>query len=386
MTQRRLLFSLRIFVLLAGLTALSLIRGVDRPPSAEAAGAELGSLSASCASGANVTFNWTPVIGAWGQWLDLSILNNGFAPDTFIGHGPLPPDTGSAMWPGLAPGVRHYWRVNSLTEAGWVTSATGSFIPCGSAPALINAFVSCVDTVSADVTVRWAPAVGIGGAQWVDIGTDAEFGHLGFTGTGPLADGVASYTFRMQADLTYYYRINAFGGDGLWHTSDVGTIRPRCGLTTALYGSSDRLVYNRLGINATVNVRDVLKDGALGNPAGAYDVVRYNFSYFGFNGYPGQGGTTLIAGHIDFYSVGAAVFYPLRSAQVGDLIQYERGDGVVVAYVVQWIADVPPSYDWGSLASSRQDAIALITCIGTFDRTIRQYDLRRIVYAVPAGI
>jgi hypothetical protein len=51
-----------------------------------------------------------------------------------------------------------------------------------------------------------------------------------------------------------------------------------------------------------------------------------------------------------------------------------------------WVADVPPSYDWGSLASARQDALALVTCNGTFDFSVRAYDMRRIVFAVPAAI
>ena len=100
------------------------------------AGASLVNTQWGCANGyARVTFSWAPSSGVV-QWLDISLHNNGFAAGTFIGAGPMGLHQTSLTWDGISPGVVHYWRVNTLTAAGWVPSATGQFVPCGSTAAL----------------------------------------------------------------------------------------------------------------------------------------------------------------------------------------------------------------------------------------------------------
>ena len=76
--------------------------------------------------GVNATFNWK-ANAAGSQWLDLSIFNNGFAPGTFVGAGPVGSGGTSFTWYGLARGATHFWRVNTLTAGGWSSSNTGSF-------------------------------------------------------------------------------------------------------------------------------------------------------------------------------------------------------------------------------------------------------------------
>lgn len=73
-----------------------------------------------------VTFKWS-ANSAGPQWLDLSMQNNGFAPGTFVGAGPVGSGQGTYTWQGLAKGGTHFWRVNTLTTAGWRSSDTGSF-------------------------------------------------------------------------------------------------------------------------------------------------------------------------------------------------------------------------------------------------------------------
>ena len=82
-----------------------------------------------------VTFKWA-ANSAGSQWLDLSMQNNGFAPGTFVGAGPVPSGQGSFTWPGLAKGGTHYWRVNTLTATGWRSSDTGAFTTLSCVPPL----------------------------------------------------------------------------------------------------------------------------------------------------------------------------------------------------------------------------------------------------------
>jgi hypothetical protein len=86
-------------------------------------------------SGVSATFNWTA--GAAGaQYLDLSIWNNGFAPGSFVGAGPVASGGTSFTWHGLSRGATHYWRINTLTGSGWSSSNTGSFTTLACTPAL----------------------------------------------------------------------------------------------------------------------------------------------------------------------------------------------------------------------------------------------------------
>ncbi len=152
----------------------------------------------------------------------------------------------------------------------------------------------------------------------------------------------------------------------------------------SIRGSGDRVVLSRLGIDAVINYRTVGPDGVMGNPVGAYDAVWYDFSYFpGLGGYPGGGGDSVIAGHVDYYGVGPAVFFQLRNVVEGDVIDYYRGDGQLVRYSVSWISDVSPQDNWGSLVSSgRSDVLTLVTSNGSFDYNVGAYSHRRVVRAV----
>lgn len=90
-----------------------------------------------CDSSGNVTVMFKWQANAPGQqWLDLSTMNNGFAPGTFVGAGPVASGSGTYTWSGIAKGLTHYWRVNALTPAGWSSSNTGSFTSLSCLPPL----------------------------------------------------------------------------------------------------------------------------------------------------------------------------------------------------------------------------------------------------------
>lgn len=147
-------------------------------------------------------------------------------------------------------------------------------------------------------------------------------------------------------------------------------------------GSSDRLVIQRLGISAPVNYRTVEADGVLGNPVAAWDVVWYDFSSLpGLGGYPGGVGNAVYAGHVDYRTVGPAVFWNLKNIAEGDIIEIYANGGVY-RYVVEWFADYTPGDNWNAIvATGTGEVVTLITCIGTFDYERREYSNRRVVRA-----
>jgi sortase (surface protein transpeptidase) len=141
-----------------------------------------------------------------------------------------------------------------------------------------------------------------------------------------------------------------------------------------------------LGIAARVNVRKVAPDGAMLNSEGKDDVVRYDFSNFpGIGGYAGDGGTTVLAGHLDYRPYYHAVFYDLTKARAGDVIEYRRADGRVKRFVVSWVGSIPFDQSLNEyLVSTNPESMVLMTCSGSFNEAAGGYDQRAIVYAVAA--
>jgi LPXTG-site transpeptidase (sortase) family protein len=146
----------------------------------------------------------------------------------------------------------------------------------------------------------------------------------------------------------------------------------------------DRLVVSRLGIDAPVHISRVPANGQMGDPDGPYDVIWYDFSNFaGFGGYPGRGGNAVFAGHVDYHPNIQAVFWTLRSARAGDVIDYYTESGQHLQYTVEWTKNTGPNDDFATFVSQNgQDMITLITCDGVFNSVTRHYDQRSVVRAV----
>lgn len=169
----------------------------------------------------------------------------------------------------------------------------------------------------------------------------------------------------------------------------------------AKYGDPPDARYGRmripsLHVDAPIGARAVGKDGQLSDPTGASDIVWYDFSALpGLGGVPGGGGNAVFAGHVDraaflayagvAYS-GPGIFYSLDQLNGGDVIEVAV-DGKTTRYAVQWVREVSAATtDWGAIVSAKVggDAITLITCGGTFDRTTHEYSRRTVVRALRA--
>ena len=100
------------------------------PPPVPAPALGPGIMLAECAAatpnGVRVFFLWTPSRSGT-QWLDLSLVNNGFTPGTFVSTGAVAPPTWGWVWTGILEGSTHFARVNTLTAAGWKPGETLAF-------------------------------------------------------------------------------------------------------------------------------------------------------------------------------------------------------------------------------------------------------------------
>lgn len=80
-------------------------------------------------------FLWTPS-KAGAQFLDLSIYNDGFAPDRFVSTAGYGPTMYGYVWDGLRQGTTHFARVNTYANSAWHPSSTLAFYTpvCDPAP------------------------------------------------------------------------------------------------------------------------------------------------------------------------------------------------------------------------------------------------------------
>jgi sortase (surface protein transpeptidase) len=97
---------------------------------------------------------------------------------------------------------------------------------------------------------------------------------------------------------------------------------------------------------------------------------------------PGEVGPSIVVGHVDSKS-GPAVFYRLNDVAAGMTVEVERSDGTVARFAVvakeQHDKDAfPTEHVYGPTDTPQ---LRLITCGGTFDRSIGHYNDNLIVFA-----
>jgi LPXTG-site transpeptidase (sortase) family protein len=145
------------------------------------------------------------------------------------------------------------------------------------------------------------------------------------------------------------------------------------------------MIINRLGIDGYVSASYVDPGvGQMGDPPGPYDILWYDFSgWDGIGGAPGAGGNAVFAGHVDYHPHIEAIFWTLRQAVPGDIIDYYKGTGEHLQYQVQWNIDENPDIDFTDyVAQTGQDIMTIITCDGVFNAATRHYDHRSVVRAI----
>ena len=139
-----------------------------------------------------------------------------------------------------------------------------------------------------------------------------------------------------------------------------------------------RLVIPKIGVDAPVVTLGVDDQGVMQSPSGAFEVGWYDFT-----ARPGVGGNAVFSGHVDFASVGAAVFWDLRELGPGDLVEVRLADGTVYQYLVASSVSYPSGEAPIAeiVGPTGGDTVTIITCTGTFNRDIHQYSHRLVVRA-----
>ncbi len=147
-------------------------------------------------------------------------------------------------------------------------------------------------------------------------------------------------------------------------------------------GTPVRLKIPALRVNAVIRSVGLMPDGSMGVPKLPRDTAWYMLGPK-----PGETGSAVIAGHVNWLYGATGVFAHIKSLKPGDLITVQDNHGANTPFVVREIrafgqkddaSDVFRSYDGKS-------HLNLVTCSGIWDKAARIYSKRLVVFADKVG-
>ncbi|MEY4723420.1 MAG: hypothetical protein RLZZ324_933 [Candidatus Parcubacteria bacterium] len=147
---------------------------------------------------------------------------------------------------------------------------------------------------------------------------------------------------------------------------------------SAVVGVPVRLRIARIGVNAVIESVGIAADGSMAIPKVSRDTA-----WFSGGPRPGESGSAVIAGHVNWLYGAKVAFGNLKKLKKGDVLHVQDDTGVTRMFVVRETAIVGADDDaTGVFVSNDGTAhLNLVTCGGIWDRLAKQYTKRLVVYA-----
>jgi sortase A len=133
----------------------------------------------------------------------------------------------------------------------------------------------------------------------------------------------------------------------------------------------------RLGLVAHIESVGISGDGAMAVPTKAQDVGWYELGTK-----PGDVGSAVLAGHVNWDDGRDAVFTRLHELVAGDLVQVKNSLGITKTFIVYNIKTYSVGDDTHEVFSSADDFrnLNLITCSGAWDTILKTHQSRLVVF------
>jgi LPXTG-site transpeptidase (sortase) family protein len=131
----------------------------------------------------------------------------------------------------------------------------------------------------------------------------------------------------------------------------------------------------KIAVTAQVETIEIV-DGVMQDPTGPWVV-----SWYEETGTLGEINNIVMAGHLDYWDVGPAVFYNIKSLAKGDKIEVTGDDGQLYTYEVDWVEqyDAANAPIQDIIGPTDTEDLTLITCGGPFDYQNGVYLQRTVV-------
>ncbi len=134
-----------------------------------------------------------------------------------------------------------------------------------------------------------------------------------------------------------------------------------------------------LGVEAPIIALGVDDEGRMDIPRDIDEIGWYRYGPT-----PGEGGSAVLSAHVDSRSQGPGVFFRLGTLTPGDLIEVVSDEGTQT-----WVVRAVQTVEKDELLLDRvfardgEPVLTLITCGGSFSRSLSRYDSNVVVVAAP---
>lgn len=142
------------------------------------------------------------------------------------------------------------------------------------------------------------------------------------------------------------------------------------------------LQIDTIGLDGPIEI-GTIEDGVMQDPSGPWVV-----SWYDQLGKVGEGNNVVMAGHVDYWNTGPAIFWDVPNLQSGELIRVVGETGQIIEYAVEWaqmynVATelTPEVIQTEIVGDTGQESLTLITCGGEFDPATGEYLQRWVVRA-----
>ncbi len=139
-----------------------------------------------------------------------------------------------------------------------------------------------------------------------------------------------------------------------------------------------RMKIPSIGVNANIQSVGLTADGSMGVPTVPRDTAWYNLGPK-----PGEVGSAVISGHVNWLYGAKGVFEKLKSLHAGDTITVQDEKGSVTTFKVRTTHAYGLMDDVTAVFRSTdgKSHINLVTCAGVWDKKAKMYDKRLVVFA-----
>lgn len=148
--------------------------------------------------------------------------------------------------------------------------------------------------------------------------------------------------------------------------------------TAERVGMPTRITIPSIAVEAAIEEVALTEDGAMDVPDRPQDTV-----WYGLGPRPGEKGSAVIAGHVDWKDGKPAIFADLHKLEPGDRIVVRDDSGADIVFIVRESRKYDAEADTIGVFSSvdGKEHLNLITCDGTWDEREEQYSERLVVFA-----
>lgn len=139
--------------------------------------------------------------------------------------------------------------------------------------------------------------------------------------------------------------------------------------------SPSRLRIQRIGVDVNIQKLGVGTNGEMEVPNNSTDA-----GWFSLGSVPGNNGSAVIAGHFDTEDGEKGVFANLDKLEKDDEIEVQDATGNVIKFVVRNSKIYNPGYAEEIFSVNTGRYLNLITCDGIWNKKIKSYNKRLIVF------